>query len=139
MIEIMHSRNGHEVDFNYFIQFTIQKKMSWKSLAFLLIDLAPTLEKSKEVIEVLVQELELWVSKAENYQNKDLEVLCDNKRNSKIIDNSEKSYPEDESIVSDAESAYDFQANDSEFENKLRNSDEYTILSSGENLETKTK
>ena len=64
----MHSRNGHEVDFNYFIQSTIQKKISWKSLTFLLIDLAPTLEKSKEVIEILIQELELWVSKVEYSQ-----------------------------------------------------------------------
>ena len=87
---MMQSRNGHEVDFNYFIQFTIQKKMPWKSLSLFLIDLAPTLEKSKEVIEILVQELELWVSKAENYQDKDFEASNDNKRDTKIIDNSEK-------------------------------------------------
>ena len=96
--------------------------MPWTSLAFFLIDLAPTLEKSKEVIEILVQELQLWVSKAENYQDKELEVSNDNKHDLKTIDSSEKSYSEDESIVSDAESAYDFQFHDSRFEEKLINS-----------------
>ena len=134
----MHSRNGHEVDFNYFIQFTIQKKMSWKSLAFLLIDLAPTLEKSKEVIETLVHELELWVSKVESYQNKATEISTDIHLETKVVENSEKSELEDESIVSDAESAYDSQANHSEFEDKLRNFEEYSNFSSEENLETKT-
>ena len=110
--------------------------MSWKSLAFLLIDLAPTLEKSKEVIETLVHELELWVSKVESYQNKAIEISTDIHLETKVVENSEKSELEDESIVSDAESAYDFQFHDSRFEEKLINSDEYRNLSSEKNLES---
>ena len=135
-IEMMHSRNGHEVDFNYFIQSTIQQKISWKSLTFLLIDLAPSLEKLKEVIEILVQELELWVSKVEKSQNQALKVMNDDIHVKRIVENSDKSNSEDESIVSEAESAYDFQSNDSKFEEKLSNSDEYTILLSEKNLES---
>ena len=58
------------VNFNFFIQSTIQKNIPWKSLAFLLVNLAQTPEKSKHVIELLVQELELWVSKVETNQIK---------------------------------------------------------------------
>ena len=46
------------VDFKYFIQSAIEKKISWNVLTYILTDLAPSLDKSKEVIEILVQELE---------------------------------------------------------------------------------
>ena len=45
------------IDFNYFIQLTIQKEMPWKTLVFMLTDLTTTLDRSKQVIRVLVQEL----------------------------------------------------------------------------------
>ena len=82
---MMHSKNVVDaidketgVDFNHFIQSTIQKKMPWNSLAFFLIHLAPTLEKSHKVIEVLVKELELWVVKVESDQIKASEVSAIN-------------------------------------------------------------
>ena len=53
------------LDFHYFIQLAVEKKITWSTLAFFMIDLAPTLEKSKKVIEELVQELEKWVTKTE--------------------------------------------------------------------------
>ena len=46
------------VDFKYFIQSAIEKKIPWNVLTYFLTDLAPTVDKSKEVIELLVQELE---------------------------------------------------------------------------------
>ena len=54
------------VDFKYFIQSAIEKKIPWNVLTYFLTDLAPTVDKSKEVIELLVQELEKWVIKVEN-------------------------------------------------------------------------
>ena len=54
------------VDFQYFIQMTIEKKMLWSTLSHLLTDLATTPEKSKQVIKMLLQELKTWVSKVEN-------------------------------------------------------------------------
>ena len=53
------------VDFKYFIKSATEKKLPWNTLACFLTDLAPTLDKSKEIIRILVQELEIWVSKAE--------------------------------------------------------------------------
>ena len=52
------------VDFQYFITSAIQKEFSWKTLAFFLTDLTTTLDQSREVIRLLVQELEVWVGKA---------------------------------------------------------------------------
>ena len=41
-------KNRVTVDFQYFIQSAIQKKLPWNCLAIVLTDLAPTLEKSKK-------------------------------------------------------------------------------------------
>ena len=60
------SGEGVMVDFKYFIHSAIQKEISWKSLAFFLTNLISSLDKSKEVIRILVQELETWVTKVEN-------------------------------------------------------------------------
>ena len=57
------------LDFQYFIKSAIQREISWKSLAYFLTDLATTLNQSKQVIRVLVKELEKWVSKAEMERN----------------------------------------------------------------------
>ena len=61
-------KNRVTVDFQYFIQSAVQKKLPWNCLAIFLTDLAPTLEKSKDVIQILVEELEKWVSITENCQ-----------------------------------------------------------------------
>ena len=96
-----------KVDFNFFIQSTIQKNIPWENLASLLIHLAPTPEKSNKVIEMLVQELELWVSKVEIIQIKHAEVPNENLNNFDNDDNSEKANSEDESFLSDPESTND--------------------------------
>ena len=64
-----------KVDFQYFIQSAIQKKIAWNALAYFLTDLAPTLDQSKEIIKTLVQELEIWVSKVTNKSDSDIEIV----------------------------------------------------------------
>ena len=54
------------LDFSYFIQLAIRRELSWKSLAFMMTDMTTTLDISKRVILVLVQELEKLASKLEN-------------------------------------------------------------------------
>ena len=66
------------VDFKYFIQSAIEKKIPWNVLTYFLTDLAPTLDKSKEVIEILVQELEKWVLKVENHGTPQIQPLSQN-------------------------------------------------------------
>ena len=57
---ISDTRVGDEikVDFRYFISLALEKKISWRSLPSILEDFIPTLEKSKEVIGVLLKELQ---------------------------------------------------------------------------------
>ena len=66
------------VDFKYFILMAIEKKMPWSSLAHLLTDLAATPVKSKQVISLLIQELEKWISKVEN-TSKNTDSFSENK------------------------------------------------------------
>ena len=63
------------VDFKYFIKSATEKKLPWSTLACFLTDLAPTLEKSKEIIKILVQELEIWVSKVEAESGKKTDFI----------------------------------------------------------------
>ena len=65
------------LDFQYFIRVTIQKEMTWSTLSFLLTDLAVTPEKSKQVIKILVKELEKWVSKKESEPTNEIEEMND--------------------------------------------------------------
>ena len=53
-------------DYQYFIQSAVQKDLPWNTLAMFLTDLAPTLDKSRQIIKILVQEREKWVAKVEN-------------------------------------------------------------------------
>ena len=54
-----------KLNLRYFIRSAIQKKMPWSTLTFFLNDLTPTLERSREVVEILVKELEMLAIKLE--------------------------------------------------------------------------
>ena len=72
LLDSIMNPNGKELDqsvrveFQYFIELAVQKKLEWNTLVHFLTDLAPTLDKSRQVIRILVQELEKWVTKVEN-------------------------------------------------------------------------
>ena len=68
--------NGTKTDFSYFIRMALQDNMPWKTLTMLLKDLAPTLDGTREVIGILLRELEVLQlalkekdKELENYQN----------------------------------------------------------------------
>ena len=93
-----------KVDFQYFIQSAVQKNISWNSLAISLTDLAPTLDQSRQVIKILVQELEKWVTKAENEtkQNNIIDsipfsegIAQDSNMQNQAIENTKSVVPED--------------------------------------------
>ena len=46
--------SSKSLDFKYFVNLALMNKLPWDSLVFVLKDLTTTLEKSNEVIEVLV-------------------------------------------------------------------------------------
>ena len=57
MLTKVHSSNKN-LDFEYFVNLALANKLSWDSLIVILNDWTPTLTKSKEVIEILVKELQ---------------------------------------------------------------------------------
>ena len=128
---------NHEVDFNFFIQSTIQKNIPWKSLASLLIHLAPTPKKSKQVIEILVQELELWVAKVESDQINAFEKPTKNEVD--CVKHLEKTDSEDESFSTDTEISNDKRLLDiDEFQSVFEtNTDNY--INGTEYMDEKTK
>ena len=93
------------IDFDYFIQLTIRKEMPWKTLVFMLTDLTTTLDRSKQVIKVLVQELEKLASKVEQKSNQEDVHIERNAESSIESYNNLKHFDflvsEDESLVSD--------------------------------------
>ena len=50
--------NGTKTDFSYFVRMALKDNMPWKTLTILLQDLAPTLKETREVISILLRELE---------------------------------------------------------------------------------
>ena len=68
---------------SYFVSLALQNTMPWTTLPTILKDLAPTLDEAKEVIDILLKELETLHStlqmkhqELEKYQSRD-EVLTD--------------------------------------------------------------
>ena len=53
---------GTKIDFSYFIGMTLQNNMAWDTLAIIMKELAPTLDESREVVSILLKELEMMQS-----------------------------------------------------------------------------
>ena len=64
-------QKGVRVDFLYFVQSAVKEELPWKVLTIFLTELTTTLDKSKEVIKILVEELEGWVRKSKIEANTD--------------------------------------------------------------------
>ena len=62
MTTIHDTQKGVRVDFQYFIQSAVKEELPWKTLVSFLTDLTTSLDQSKEVIKILVEELEVWVT-----------------------------------------------------------------------------
>ena len=50
--------NVYKTDFSYFVRMALQDNMAWKSLSMILKDLTPSLDETREVIVILLKELE---------------------------------------------------------------------------------
>ena len=50
--------NGTKTDFSYFVRMALKDNMPWKTLTILLQDLAPTLKETREIICILLKEIE---------------------------------------------------------------------------------
>ena len=98
------------IDTEYFIQLAMQKQIPWNSLTFMLTDLTTNLDISKQVIRILVQELEKLALKGEtdtqetNRKKVSIQIEDDERHFGEPEDATEyldHSDPENEPIVSD--------------------------------------
>ena len=69
--------NGTKTDFSYFVRMALQDSLAWKSLAMILKDLSPTLDETREVISILLTELEALQSTLKK-KDKELEMYLYN-------------------------------------------------------------
>ena len=65
----MNYDDNENVDFKYFVKLAMNKKISWNLLISLIDESTPTLEKSKELNKILVEELRKIQSNLEDIQN----------------------------------------------------------------------
>ena len=68
---------GNKIDFSYFVGMTLQNDMAWKTLAIILKELAPTLDETREVVSILLRELEAMQSILKT-KDKELEMYRNN-------------------------------------------------------------
>ena len=68
---------GTKTDFSYFVRMALQDNLAWKSLAMILKDFAPTLIETREVIGILLKELEALQSTLKK-KDKELEMYQNN-------------------------------------------------------------
>ena len=77
---------GNKTDFSHFVKMALQDRMSWKTLETLLNDFAPTVNETREVISILLKELEaLYLEFQKNKEvlkkyQEESETLVDRKR-----------------------------------------------------------
>ena len=68
--------NTYKTDFSYFVRMALKNDMAWKTLAIILKDLTPTLIETREVISILLNELEALQSRLQ-MKEKELEKYQD--------------------------------------------------------------
>ena len=105
---------GTKTEFSYYVSKALQNRMPWKTLAMLLNDVAPTLDETREIISILLKELEtlhfLFQEKQEElkkYQDKS----GTNLNSPKLIHDTNVQESENQTLVDDDEVGPFFQRN----------------------------
>ena len=104
--------NVYKTDFSYFVRMALQDNMAWKSLSMILKDLTPSLDETREVIVILLKELEALQmtlkekdKELEMYQNVCPSVVTQNLtlKTKAIRENMQSSASESETIEDEIE------------------------------------
>ena len=108
------------INFDYFIQLAIQREIPWKSLAFMLTDLTTTLDRSKQIIRVLVKELEKWASRRNHQSNhKDMTDTVTTQGNVQIEDAEDTIEAFDDLVSGDESLNTDIEVETNELEEEI--------------------
>ena len=98
---------GSKTDFSYFVTMTLQNRMPWKMLSSILFNLAPTLNETREIVSILLKELETLQSTLQK-KEKDLAKY----QNCGTITKTQKSNIEHQKNILETETTGDIQENE---------------------------
>ena len=104
--ELLDMEPDTKTDFQNFITMALRRKMSWNTLKILLIDVASSLDETKEVIGILLKELEILQSTLEK-KERELEKY----QNNGFTVETQKNDFEDQSFISETKTD-NFQENE---------------------------
>ena len=86
-----------KTDFSYFVRMAVQNNIPWESLEMILKDLTPSLNETREVISILLKELETLQlalkekdKELEMYQNVDASMDNQNLRRNRSLGSGER-------------------------------------------------
>ena len=94
---------GNKTDFSHFINMALQDRMPWKNLGVLLNYFAPTLDETREIISILLNELEALYF--ESQKNK--EALKKYQEESETLVDSERLIDDAREVVENPEESFD--------------------------------
>ena len=94
---------GNKTDFSHFINMALQDRMPWKTLGVLLNYFAPTLDETREIISILLNELETLYF--ESQKNK--EALKKYQEESETLVDSERLIDDAREVVENPEESFD--------------------------------
>ena len=103
---------GNKTDFSYLIGMALQNRMQWNILALIFQNLAPTLDKTREIISILLKELEALQSALQ-----EKERMLKKYQGSKIVEESETMKVKNCTTFFDTETIKDNTQDDSPGEN----------------------
>ena len=126
------SNENIKVDFRYFISSALQNKITWEALDHFLNDLTPTLATSKQVIKVLLKELqklhfELQEIQTEKTDNEVRVLECVSGNKADLSEN----FKDNHSLVIDQDFSIPNQDIQTENDSDQSNSDEVKISKPG--------
>ena len=77
MMEIFNKESDSEADFDYSIKMALNYKVSWTTLALMLQDMTPTLKQSRQLVKVLLKELQNLQKKFQNLAKDETSSIMD--------------------------------------------------------------
>ena len=108
-MEIFNKESDSEADFDYSIKMALNYKVSWTTLALMLQDMTPTLKQSRQLVNVLLKQLQNLQEKFQNLApNKITSIMEDEVCNeSKEIEILDKEFSADNCSIVEMVEGYD--------------------------------
>ena len=90
-MKVTNTKSDSEADFDYSVKMALNNKVSWPTLALMLQDMTPTLKQSRQLVKVLLKELQMLQEKFQNLAKGDMipsidDDVCNDNENIEILE-----------------------------------------------------